>query len=279
MLQTLSDDPASAIPLFVEAKRGYAHSGVSAQYPDSLGIELATAYIFAGRLDAAAAVIDELLEQCQANGDLWNLSYALWGRGYLQLLRGDPARSEADLCESLRIKRVLRDGLGVALTLELLAWTAEAAGDLERAATLFGAVETVWESSGGRQLGHQRQPYEARTRHALGEARFEQAAARGRELPEEEIVDYALHAATPHEHAHGKAAPRRTDANLALLTPRQREVAEMVAQGMSNKEIASRLVVSLRTAEGHVESILTKLGFKTRTQIASWVTQLSAHRD
>jgi DNA-binding CsgD family transcriptional regulator len=54
------------------------------------------------------------------------------------------------------------------------------------------------------------------------------------------------------------------------LTAREREVAALVATGLSNKEIAAKLVISERTAEGHVERILGKLGFRSRSQIASW---------
>ena len=49
------------------------------------------------------------------------------------------------------------------------------------------------------------------------------------------------------------------------------EIAGLVAQGLSNREIASKLVISQRTAETHVEHILTKLGFTSRAQIAAWV--------
>jgi len=57
------------------------------------------------------------------------------------------------------------------------------------------------------------------------------------------------------------------------LSAREEQVAQLVAQGMTNKEIAARLVISRRTAESHVVHILDKLGFSTRSQIASWVAQ------
>jgi DNA-binding CsgD family transcriptional regulator len=73
---------------------------------------------------------------------------------------------------------------------------------------------------------------------------------------------------------------RRADALLAALTAaaraadplsaREREVAELVAQALSNRQIAQRLVLSERTVESHVRSILGKLGFTTRTEIATW---------
>ncbi|MDN2497195.1 helix-turn-helix transcriptional regulator [Nocardia nova] len=56
----------------------------------------------------------------------------------------------------------------------------------------------------------------------------------------------------------------------AQLTKREPQVAELVARGLTNKQIATNLVISQRTAQGHVEHILTKLGFTSRAQIAAW---------
>ena len=61
-------------------------------------------------------------------------------------------------------------------------------------------------------------------------------------------------------------ARRRTDG----LTPRQREVADLVSQGCTNREIAARLGIDERSAEGHVERIRLRLGFRSRAQIAAW---------
>ncbi len=57
-----------------------------------------------------------------------------------------------------------------------------------------------------------------------------------------------------------------------MLTPREREVAELVAQGLTNREIAARLYLSERTAENHVQHILTKLDLRNRSQIATWIS-------
>jgi pimeloyl-ACP methyl ester carboxylesterase len=58
-----------------------------------------------------------------------------------------------------------------------------------------------------------------------------------------------------------------------VLTPRQREVAALVAQGLSNREIADRLVITERSAESHVERIRIRLGFRSRAQVAAWVAR------
>ena len=63
----------------------------------------------------------------------------------------------------------------------------------------------------------------------------------------------------------------------ATLTPRELQVARLIAGGRSNKEIAADLVISPRTAEGHVEHILTKLGFTLRAQVAAWAA--ASHPD
>jgi non-specific serine/threonine protein kinase len=56
----------------------------------------------------------------------------------------------------------------------------------------------------------------------------------------------------------------------SVLTRRESEVAVLVARGMTNREIAGQLYLSIRTVEVHVDHILSKLGFRTRTQLAAW---------
>jgi non-specific serine/threonine protein kinase len=57
------------------------------------------------------------------------------------------------------------------------------------------------------------------------------------------------------------------------LSRREREVAQLVARGMSNKEIAERLFLSERTVDNHVHHILDKLGFDSRVQVATWLVR------
>ena len=61
------------------------------------------------------------------------------------------------------------------------------------------------------------------------------------------------------------------DATGSPLSPREAQVAGLVASGMTNAEIAARLVISVRTVQGHVENILRKLEFGSRSQVAAWV--------
>ncbi|QSR24857.1 LuxR family transcriptional regulator [Nocardioides aromaticivorans] len=256
------DDLATAVSLFLEALAEYAAAGVPTQYADGLRVELAATYIALQDIDAADALVDEMYARCSAAGESWNHSYALWLRGMLALIRHDLDAAERDLAEALRIKGPFRDTLGLALTLEVASWTAAAQGDGARAAVLLGGTDVVWRSLGSRMLRGRRTRYEAQARAEVGDGLFDDAYRRGSALTVDETVAFALRHETP------EAAPAPVD---SPLTPREREVADLVAEGMSNKEIAAKLVISLRTAEGHVEKILSKLGFKTRAQIATWI--------
>jgi non-specific serine/threonine protein kinase len=64
---------------------------------------------------------------------------------------------------------------------------------------------------------------------------------------------------------------------MRLLTLREREVAALIARGLTNRDIASQLVVTARTAETHVQNILNKLGFSSRAQIAAWAVECGLH--
>ena len=93
------------------------------------------------------------------------------------------------------------------------------------------------------------------------------------EVAATELVLRDLNARTDAATVHGgTATPGETD----TLSPREREVARLVAEGLTNREIAEQLVLSVRTVEGHVDRILGKLNFHTRTQLATWYGSRSA---
>jgi DNA-binding CsgD family transcriptional regulator len=75
------------------------------------------------------------------------------------------------------------------------------------------------------------------------------------------------------ETAESRSQPRLVTGNYEKLTRRESEIARMVAQGLTNREIAARLVLSVRTVETHVDRVLGKLDFHSRTQLATWVIQ------
>lgn len=266
--RSLSGDTAGAISLQARALTLYDEAKVSPQYCDSLRAELATTHLLTGDIDTASTMVDELYEEVTASGDAWILSWVHWAKGLVAMDRGHLEEAEASLVEGLRIQRQFADALGLAMNLEAMGWTTVALGDPRRGATLLGAANSRWSEVGERHSGWpylvaQRKHFEQEARAVAGDDAFESAVGDGERLSAGEAVSFALreHAA-PEAEAPGAPAP--------ALTRRQREVAELIAEGMSNKEIAAKLVVSLRTAEGHVQAILTALDLKSRAQIAAW---------
>jgi DNA-binding NarL/FixJ family response regulator len=92
---------------------------------------------------------------------------------------------------------------------------------------------------------------------------------RGKALGFGAAIAYALDEPAP-------VASPSAEGPAQRLTRRERQVAELVAEGLTNEAIAVRLVISQRTAQGHVERVLAKLGFTSRAQIAAWVAERAA---
>ena len=108
----------------------------------------------------------------------------------------------------------------------------------------------------------------AALRGTLGAEAFARAWEAGRRLPLDEIVADAL---TPAEPAGPQISPSGT--RSSPLTRREREVAALIARGLTNRQIAEELFIAERTADTHVEHILAKLGLGSRTQVAAWVVE------
>ncbi|WP_280487710.1 ATP-binding protein [Nocardia farcinica] len=215
----------------------------------------------------------EVLEQCRraltARGERWLLSWINAFLGLAHWMRGEYGLADSHLREALTDKRAFHDALGIAVVMEVLAWVAAAEGRAEHAAGLMGAVRQVWEPLGEYPGGFELRNWSDRTarecRAVLGDRVFEAAFADGRRLGTERAVDFAL-GVPPRGDEPG--APRAADPVTALLTPRELEVGRLLAEGMTNKQIAQALVVALRTVDSHVEHIFAKLGVNSRTQAA-----------
>jgi predicted ATPase/DNA-binding CsgD family transcriptional regulator len=118
--------------------------------------------------------------------------------------------------------------------------------------------------------------YIASARAQLGERRFASALAAGRTMEPDQAVAWALSTTLPQQvdvNEQSPQSPRAVKLALGGLTRRERQVATLIAQGKSNREIADELVVSERTVEGHVSNIFSKLGFHSRTQVSAWAVE------
>jgi non-specific serine/threonine protein kinase len=211
-----------------------------------------------------------------------------WISGYLHLISGlalvrRPGREEAAavaLHRALTAEHALGDVLGTAYAVEALAWLAAQRQQGERTAWLLGAADQLWAATGRRLSGitvleESRQHAVAAAREALGDRRYLAAYCRGAALDLNAVVREALAEAgeLPAEER-GDSARAGQDATTAgaqavaaLLTRREREIARLVAHGLSNREIAGQLFISKRTVDAHVDHIFSKLEISSRVQL------------
>ena len=202
----------------------------------------------------------------------------MYGLGCLALDQDEYPAARAWLSQSLTSFPEF-DRLGFVHGLAVFATLAAAEGLPAAAVRLAGASAALT-----RQTGITiQQPIERRrnerwlapARQALGEEVAAEAWARGYQMRLEQAIAYAL---APHEPVAAivttSAKPPRGQAS-DKLTPREREVASLIAQGLKNHQIAERLLITDRTVAAHVEHILAKLGFASRHQVSAWAAQYS----
>jgi len=217
-----------------------------------------------GDFDAALAILNDCVAASRTTGDHRQLSRHLESMANAQLGLGDLDGASASWTESLGIERELNNPLGMVYSLGGLALVAAARKDDERALRLASVVDRLSRESSFSALPQrvdQLRVAVERVRTKLGPQKSDGIWGGTGNMTNAQAIDYALGEAQLEALAAADAGP---------LSRREREVAAMVAGGMTNKEIASRLFIAERTAEGHVERIRNKLGVRSRTEVATW---------
>jgi non-specific serine/threonine protein kinase len=280
------------------------------QDPAALGWALGTRGMLArmeADYDRAQVLFDEALPLLRPSGDIDGLAFILNNMGQLARTRGDNPSARRLLDESLGLFRMVSSKPRMAWTLNCLGNLAREQGDLVRAEELLREAVTLERSiamplmlaqslvfvgilvirlgdpargveliAAGAQLPSTRAMLDedelsdwdaglATARSQLGVNEFERAWTRGSAMGFDQAAGRVLVRPTP-ERLH--AEPASTG-----LTERECEVVVLIAQGRSNREIADALVIAERTAEAHVSHVLTKLGLRSRAQVAVWAVE------
>ncbi len=273
-LKAFSGEPAAAVPLFAAALETFRETGAHSGEMWALSM-LGMARGLAGRPADGYPDLISARDASAASGDVWWQAFALWSLSVLRFVDGDDDGAGAAAKESLEVRARLEDEqFAVVLSLESLAWVAGRQHRDQRAATLIGASTRMWRAmhtslSASTSLNAFHEQTVSAVRARLGHRAYDTAMRQGVALSTLEAVAVALE-----RPGTGSAAPApapRSSGGDFGLTRREREVAALIAEGLSNREIAARLVVAQRTAEGHVENILSKLGFSSRAQVAGWL--------
>ncbi|HEX5690468.1 MAG TPA: LuxR C-terminal-related transcriptional regulator, partial [Roseiflexaceae bacterium] len=263
-------DPAQAMELYGEARSLLRTTGETHGLTGLLR-SLADLAYEQRDLERAGELYEETLATARAIAHWHDEQYALRGLAHVARMSGELRRATDLYAESLLLCRRMHDHRCMTFCIEGLACVASRAGVAERAVVLFGGAQAQRETIGvalppAERVDHERELGAARK--ALDDLQFSTAWQRGTAMELEELARYAL-VPMPLE-APGDARPHNGSAPGMALTRRERTVAELIASGLTNREIAEALVIAESTAERHVSNILRKLGFFSRTQIAVW---------
>jgi non-specific serine/threonine protein kinase len=208
-----------------------------------------------------------LLRQIDAVRDMASVFHNL---GHARLHLGDVEGAQALFRQSMALHQEQGNRPGMAECLIGFAALAIVSDLPAAGARLLSAVVAI----GGQQIASawaatrmEYEHYSARARSSLTEEAFQAEQAAGGQMSLEQAMNYAQDVARKATAAH------KAREQLDELTPREREVAALIAQARSNGEIAQELVVSKRTVETHIANIRSKLDFTNRSQIVRWAIE------
>ncbi|MEI5101977.1 LuxR C-terminal-related transcriptional regulator [Streptomyces sp. PmtG] len=224
-----------------------------------------------GDVDGALKLCAIGLAHLKETGDRQLYASTLMVQGIVLWLAGRHEESAPPLRAALEAVSEVGDVLVAALCCLGLAWHAAGRGRHTRAAWLLGYAESARRLTGDPvamlpSLLEEQEATQRAVRAALGDTAFERWHGLGARLSGTEVLEAVRADADVPASARTVPGSRRGRAADAL-TPREREVAALVARGLSNREVAEHLVISKRTADTHVERILTKLGLTSRAEI------------
>jgi non-specific serine/threonine protein kinase len=274
-------DYAAAGEAFRESLALYRQYGLKDRVAGALN-GLGDLALLAGQQEHATALYAESLALWRELRGNPGIASALHKLGQVARSTGDTRRARALYAESLTLQRDLGNKQGIGECLAGLAGAAAETGQPERAARILAASAALLQTIGV-PLAPVDQAALTRdmdtVRDRLGAVAWNAAWTAGSALSTDEAITLALTddvagEATVSTVPTAESRPDQTSApGTDLLSRREHEVCQLIAQGLTNREISASLSISEKTVGSHIDHIMTKLGLRSRTRIAVWAVE------
>ena len=220
-----------------------------------------------GDLDNAAELLRASLRDFRELDYAWAVASSAWGLGTTLSVQGRLVEACPLLAEALRTYSDLNDPRGVAQCQEALAYVASEQAHYETAARLIGAAAALRARVAARPPDPEQARSSAVARvlaRALGAEDADRLIHAGRTMSAQQATDLAMAVASG-------AAPGDPERPEQIpLTPRERQVAALVASGRTNRQIGRALGISEKTTEVHLHHVMSKLDVRSRAEVAAW---------
>jgi predicted ATPase/class 3 adenylate cyclase/DNA-binding CsgD family transcriptional regulator len=213
-------------------------------------------------------LLEESVALSREIGHRRSLAESLFVIGSIEALEGDYTAARNCYEQSLAIVREVGANLSISFSLESLAAVVAVQGDPAWAARLWGATEALRETMGTPIPPVYRADYDrsvAAARAQIGEKAFAAAWTQGRMMTPEQALAAKTMIPTPFPTKPTSTPLVRSSPHPAGLSAREVEVLRLVAQGLTNEQVAEQLVISARTVNTHLTSIYSKIGVSSRS--------------
>ena len=228
-----------------------------------------------GDVPASHQLLEESVAIHRRLGERFRLAQALDFLALVATATGQFSKAGEAFSESLQLRQEMGDRSDLADSLEGIAALAAAQQESTQAIQLAGAAASIRASSGSPFTAMRRTMLDqwlVPLQQALGQDVIHSAWEAGRAMSLDQALELAL-AATQSAPAPPDGPSDESRKRAAELSPREQQVAALLADGLTNRQIAGRLVVTERTVAAHIEHILDKLGFASRHQVATWAAE------
>jgi DNA-binding CsgD family transcriptional regulator len=236
----------------------------------TMGVPLAAAHRLVGDLDRAGALLDDLAGLAAGLGNEWVGALVDLERSCMALAREDGEEADGRAHSALSTFVRLGRRPDIVTAIEQLGCVAASLDSGAEALRCFGAAEVARADIGlatPAPVADTIARWRAALVEALGADAVEDYWAEGAALGLEQAVEYVSRA---------RGERKRPSAGWASLTPTERRVAELVAEGLTNPQIAEQMFIARGTAKVHVSHIFAKLGLTNRAELAALATRRSA---